>query len=266
MKVIDRHPCFSKAASRIYGRIHLPVAPACNIGCNYCERLYDCVNESRPGVTSRVIGPEEAIKRVEYELADKPFITVVGIAGPGDPLCNEETFETLRLVHARFPLIGKCLSTNGLLLPRKVAELQALGVKTVTVTVNAVDPSICARIVSLIRLPDGEEKGPEAAEILIDNQLLGIEMASEAGIAVKVNTVLIPTINDRHITSVAEAVAERGAHVQNIMPLIPLGRFSHISPASPADLRAVRRRCAPIIRQITHCRQCRADAIGLLSR
>ncbi|MEQ2789490.1 nitrogen fixation protein NifB, partial [Flavonifractor plautii] len=48
------HPCLSVQAHFRYGRIHLPVAPRCNIRCGYCDRRYDCANESRPGVTSEV--------------------------------------------------------------------------------------------------------------------------------------------------------------------------------------------------------------------
>lgn len=39
------------------GRIHLPIAPHCNIRCAYCDRKHDCANESRPGVTSRLLIP-----------------------------------------------------------------------------------------------------------------------------------------------------------------------------------------------------------------
>lgn len=53
------HPCFQESCHGKYGRIHLPVAPACNIQCAYCDRRYDCANESRPGVTSEVISPEK---------------------------------------------------------------------------------------------------------------------------------------------------------------------------------------------------------------
>ena len=35
-----------------------------------------------------------------------------------------------------------CLSTNGLLLERYTDELYSAGVRTVTVTVNAVDPDV----------------------------------------------------------------------------------------------------------------------------
>ena len=55
------HPCFNAAVKGECGRVHLPVAPKCNILCNYCNRKFDCVNESRPGVTSAVLTPRQAV-------------------------------------------------------------------------------------------------------------------------------------------------------------------------------------------------------------
>jgi len=57
----NRHPCFNAKVKGQYGRVHLPVAPKCNIKCNYCNRKYDCVNESRPGVTSTILTPDQAL-------------------------------------------------------------------------------------------------------------------------------------------------------------------------------------------------------------
>ena len=49
---IKDHPCYSEEAHHYFARMHVAVAPACNIQCNYCNRKYDCANESRPGVVS----------------------------------------------------------------------------------------------------------------------------------------------------------------------------------------------------------------------
>jgi nitrogen fixation protein NifB len=246
-RVVDWHPCFDKSAACRFGRIHLPVAPACNIQCNYCDRKYDCASENRPGVTSRVITPQEAVSRVAEVLPEIPAISVVGIAGPGDPLFNEATFETFRLLGAEFPALHKCLSTNGLLLPEKLGLLRELDVETITVTVNAVEPSVAAGIYSHVYYRGRKMVGDEAARVLLGNQLAGIEMAVNAGIAVKVNTVMIPTVNDTHIIEVARKTKELGVYVQNIIPLMPLSRFAHLTAPSPADVQSLR-----------------ADAIGLL--
>jgi nitrogen fixation protein NifB len=135
-----RHPCFDEDAHDAVGRVHLPVARVCNIQCNYCIRDFDCVNESRPGVAAKVLGPDDAIEMVRKVMAKYPYIKVIGIAGPGEPLANDETFETLRRLQEEFPNVIKCISTNGLLLPEKIDLLQKYNVGNVTVTLNAIDP------------------------------------------------------------------------------------------------------------------------------
>ena len=123
----DRHPCFNAEVKGECGRVHLPVAPKCNILCNYCNRKYDCVNESRPGVTSAVLKPKQAMAYLEAVLEKEPRITVAGIAGPGDPFANpQETLETVRLIRQRFPDLLLCLATNGLGLPPYLDELAEL--------------------------------------------------------------------------------------------------------------------------------------------
>jgi len=102
---LANHPCFNAKMKGIYGRVHLPVAPRCNIQCKYCDRKYDCVNESRPGVTSAVLTPRQAMSYLEFIFEKTKNISVVAIAGPGDPFANpEETMETLRLVRKKYVL------------------------------------------------------------------------------------------------------------------------------------------------------------------
>ena len=62
------------------------------------------MNESRPGVTSTVLTPQQALAYLSDVVAKRPEISVMGIAGPGDPFANpDETMETLRLVAETFP-------------------------------------------------------------------------------------------------------------------------------------------------------------------
>ncbi len=263
---ISEHPCYDKNAQHKYGRIHLAVAPKCNIQCNFCVREFDCVNESRPGVTSKVLGPEEALEKTKLVLKEYPFIKVVAIAGPGDPLANDETFETLELIRNEFPDITLCMSTNGLLLPEKISEMLRVGVSTLTVTVNAIDPEIQAQIVDHIVYHGKVYRGVEAAEIQIKNQLDGIKAAVEAGIVLKVNTVLVPGINDKHVVEIAKKLNELGVYIMNIMPLICQGAFADFEPPTAEERKAAQASCEPYVMQMRHCRQCRADAYGLLAQ
>jgi nitrogen fixation protein NifB len=264
LRKIQEHPCFSKDACHLFGRMHLAVAPKCNIQCNYCVRKFDCVNESRPGVTSKVLTPQEALERVREVLEKVHYIKVVAVAGPGEPLFNEETFETFRLVKDEFPNLMRCVSTNGLLLPERLGDIVDLGIGTVTVTLNAVDPEIGKEIYSFVNYHDTIYKGREAAEILLRNQLEGIREAVKRKILIKVNTVLVPTVNDKHVVEVAKTVGEMGVYLQNIIPLIPQSKFAHISPPTPQEKQAMQDACSTYTRQMKHCRQCRSDAIGRL--
>lgn len=260
------HPCFSTGKHEKAGRIHLPVAPACNISCNYCVRKFDCANESRPGVTSKVLKPEEALQQVhEAKLSSiGKYLNVVGIAGPGDPLANPDTFKTLALVRKDFPELALCLSTNGLLLPEKIEDLVKVGVSHLTVTVNTLDEVTASAIYSYIRWKEHTFIGFDAAEILLQNQLLGIQLASEAGLTIKVNTVVIPGLNDSRLEVLAREVKQRGAHLLNLVPLIPQGKFAHRISPSPKKMAEHRQNLGHILPQMTHCQQCRADAIGLV--
>ncbi|MFO8100613.1 MAG: nitrogenase cofactor biosynthesis protein NifB [Dehalococcoidia bacterium] len=266
MRKIAQHPCFNKEASHLFGRIHLAVAPECNVQCNFCLREFDCVNESRPGVTSQVLTPAEALERVRQVVARFDNIRTIAVAGPGEPLYNEETFETFQLVRDNFPDLHLCVSSNGLLMPEKVEALHRLGVDTVTVTMSAVDPRIGARIYSWVYYNGQYYRDLEGAELILTQQLKGIKMAVEREMLVKVNSVMIPTINDRHMTEIAEKAQELGAFMQNIMPLIPQYKFAHLKPPTAEQRKKAQDASAEYIRQMRHCRQCRADAIGLLGK
>jgi nitrogen fixation protein NifB len=263
----DRHPCFNVKVKGECGRVHLPVAPKCNILCNYCNRKYDCVNESRPGVTSSVLKPKQAIAYLERVLEKEPRITVAGIAGPGDPFANpKETMETIRLIRQRFPDLLLCLATNGLGLPPYVAELAELGVSHVTLTVNAVDPEIGAKIYGWVRDGKVVYRGLAAAELLLARQLESIQALKAHGITVKINTIIIPGVNDHHVQEVVQKMKELGADILNCMPMYPNADtpFGDVPEPKPEQMQEIRREAEKIMPQMHHCTRCRADAVGLL--
>lgn len=265
----ETHPCYSCSGAHKYARMHLPVAPKCNISCNYCVRKYDCPNESRPGVTTAVLKPQEAYQRFLEAKKKLPNLTVVGIAGPGDALANvPETMETLRLIRAYDPDVTFCISTNGLMLPQYVDQLIAAGVSHVTVTMNTVEPAIGARIYKYIDYMGKRYFGNIGAAILISNQLAGIKMLAERGVLIKVNIVMLKGINDEHIPEVVKQVKELGASVTNIIPMIHVegSAFESLPSISKEELKAMRDQCSKILKQMYHCQQCRADAVGTLTK
>lgn len=265
---VDNHPCFNHDACSQFGRVHLPVAPLCNIQCNYCNRDFDCVNESRPGVTSTVLSPGQALSYLDRIMERRGDIAVVGIAGPGDPMANpEETMETFRLVRARYPGMILCLSTNGLgLTAGLVDELARLQVSHVTVTMNATDPELAGKVYSWARHEKRIHRGRAAGELMIRKQLEAIRMIKERDMIVKVNSILIPGINEDHLPEIAATVGDLGADLMNCIPLLPTEgtRFADLPEPDGKSRFRTRLQCAEHMSQMTHCARCRADATGKL--
>ena len=268
---VFNHPCYSEEAHHHFARMHVAVAPACNIQCHYCNRKYDCANESRPGVVSELLNPNQAVKKVMAVAAEIPQMSVLGIAGPGDPLANpERTFDTFRQLTEKAPDIKLCVSTNGLALPAVVDELCQHNIDHVTITINCVDPEVGAKIYPWVFWNNRRVKGRKGAEILIEQQQKGLEMLVERGVLVKVNSVMIPGVNDEHLKEVSRIVKEKGAFLHNVMPLIAeaehgtfYGVMGQRGPTND-ELMALQDECAGDMNMMRHCRQCRADAVGLL--
>ncbi len=264
-----KHPCFNKEAKGQYARVHLPVAPKCNISCNYCNRKFDCVNESRPGVTSNVLSPEQSLVYLKALREKMPYLSVVGIAGPGDPFANpNETMETLRLVRANYEDMILCVSSNGLNIAPYIDELAELKVSHVTITINALDAKILEKVYSWVRYDKKGYFGFAGAELLLSKQLEAIEKLKAAGITVKANAIVIPGVNDTHLTELAEGLAKMGVDLMNTIPLIPVEDtpFEDLEEPSSAYMKEIRKGIKEFLPPMTHCSRCRADAAGLLGK
>ncbi len=261
------HPCFDEAARNRTSRVHLPVAPRCNVQCNYCNRKFDCVSESRPGVSSVVLTPEEAADYVDAVRKDYPNLAVVGIAGPGDPFANsDKTLRTFELVRKRHPDLLLCTSSNGLELAHHLDEVAELGISHLTVTMSTVDPEVGAKIYRWVR--DGRQvyRGREAGELLLARQIESIKGLKARGVTVKINTILVPGVTLAGIADVAKLAKELGVDIMNNLPLYPVEGtpFGELLAPSSAEIATARRQAEQFLPQMNHCQRCRADAVGLL--
>jgi nitrogen fixation protein NifB len=247
--------------------VHLPVAPKCNIQCNYCNRKYDCSNESRPGVTSAVLSPMQAVHYLSALSETIPNISVIGIAGPGDPFANpDETLQTMKMVKQQFPDKIFCLSTNGLELASYMDEIAGMDISHVTVTVNSLRPETMAKMYRWVRYNRRVYRGEEAGKILLEQQLKAIPLLKEKGITVKINTVVCPGINDGEVNEIAEKMASLGADTMNCIPMYPAENTEWEALAEPSKelMKKIKSGIARYIRPMSHCARCRADAAGLL--
>ena len=261
------HPCFNRAVKLSAGRVHVPVAADCNIQCNYCNRRFDCLHESRPGVTSKLLEPEKVVPYLAYVTRYDPSLTVVGFAGPGDPLAEpEKILSIIKHVHRAFPSLLICVSTNGLNLPESAERLVRAGVTHVTITANTLNPEVGKRIYRWVRVDDQIFLGREGAEILIARQWEGIQRLKQKGMIIKVNTVVIPEINDAEIETLAKKCAQYQVDLMNLVPLLPVAGtlFATTPPLSKKEIFRLRGHAGVYVPQMTHCARCRADAVGRL--
>lgn len=264
----NHHPCFFSKEKNKYGRIHLPVAPSCNIQCAYCRRDYDCLHENRPGVTKGVISPEQALDNLERTLKEMPFVSVAGIAGPGDAFSIPEfTLKTFELIRAKDSEISLCVSTNGLNVIDYISQLEDLNVGYITITINTLDPVIGSSIYKWINVDGTLLKGITASEILINRQLEAISILKSRNFTVKVNSVVIPGINEDHLIFLAKKMGQLRVDLMNFIPLIPVKgtNMENVQPPDKKTMHRLRKTAGTFLPQMHHCTGCRSDAAGLLS-
>jgi nitrogen fixation protein NifB len=214
-----------------------------------------------------VLSPWQAVEYLKELDRHIENLSVVGIAGPGDPFANpDETLKTIQLTKAAFPDKIFCLSSNGLNLKQYIPELAELGVTHVTITMNAVEPEILSRIYSWVRHEKKVYRGIAAGQLLLKNQQECIGDLKKYGITVKINSVILLGINDEHINEVAEVVAGLGADVMNCIPVVPTRDtvFENLDKPSGTLMATVRKQAKAHLQLMTHCARCRADAAGLL--
>jgi nitrogen fixation protein NifB len=188
---------------------------------------------------------------------------VVGIAGPGDPLATSHAEETFRSIHARFPELIMCMSTNGLLLEEKAEDLAEAGVRTITVTINATLLKTFVGVYAGIVYRGNYLTGTDAGQVLIPAQYAGVEKAVSLGMTVKINTVLIPGVNEDEIGEIAYRASLSGASRINIIPLIPQHEMAECDAPGCDAVNKAREQAERYLPVFRHCRHCRADACGI---
>ncbi len=159
-----------------------------------------------------------------------------------------------------------CLATNGLALSPYIDELAQLGISHVTVTLNAIDYDIGAQIYSFIRHGKKVLSPKTGIKILLEKQLEAIASLKEKGITTKVNTIILPGINEDHIEAVAKKMGELKVDILNCVPFYPNkgSAFANLGEPPKEIVRKIRKKAEQYIPQMYHCARCRADAIGIL--
>ncbi len=207
--------------------------------------------------------PNIAVARTKTEIKKNTNLNIVAVSGPGEPLANPETFVTLERIRKEYQNISMCLSTNGVLLSENIDWLKEINVSTVSVSMSTSCIITASKIYEWARFQNALVRGDVMAAKIIEAQIKGIKMASNEGIHVKVNSILIPEINMQDIVPLARVISKAGATLQNIVPLYPDDKFSSLRAPSFQEIQNIRKKASSFIKQFTFCKQCRSDVVGI---
>ena len=185
--------------------LRVSVTDRCNYKCVYCRT-------GNQGAQFAELPVEDYLRIIRIFVG--LGIEKVRLTG-GEPLLRKNLVSMVAQLSQLRPAFGRAgesldlaITTNGHLLAELAAPLKAAGLNRVTVSMDAVDPAIFARIT---RVPGSFEQ-----------VLAGVRAAMRAGLGpVKINCVLLRGFNENQIVEFARFSREEGVVVRFIefMPL-----------------------------------------------
>ncbi|MDA8164918.1 MAG: hypothetical protein M0017_07805 [Desulfobacteraceae bacterium] len=166
--------------------------------------------------------PAEAAAWLEQRGRAGGALAGVEFSGPGDPLATPDLlFEALGMVHGRFPDLLLEVATLGLGGGKYGRRLVDLGVRRVTLLVDAADPEAAARVYAWVRPGTKTIPLADAAALLIDEQAGAVAALKEAGISVHIRTTVCLGMNEDQVEAIARKMAGLGAESMTLLPASP---------------------------------------------
>lgn len=241
-----------EAINAWFEELVLPVAPACNIMCNFCSRDCDCVcNGNSPDNLSKVMTPRQAVNWAVATARRNSRIRSIRISGPGEPLFNNQTFEVLKRLNEELPGYIYSISTNGLLLDEKINDLVKFNVKIVNISINTLRPETIVKLYSRI-IKDNEiiVNSDRIAKIICESVISGIRKCTENGIKVKINTIYFPGINDMEPMQIASRCRDMGVQSLCIVSSRPRGKMSGLRMPNLLEIAGLKEELLKIIKRV----------------
>lgn len=235
-----------------FEELSLPVAPLCNMMCNYCSKENDCINNGNdPAHLSRAMTPRQAVNWAYASAKRNSRIKTIRISGPGEPLFNNQTFEVLKRLNTYMPDHIYSVSTNGLLLDERVQELKDLKVQKVNISLNAISNLALMKLYSRVIIGNQIIVNSEAmAGKIIESQFNGIKKCMNYGMTVKINTICFPGINDKELYSLASRCKGLGVKSMSLIAFNPRGKLKGLRVPNIAEMANMKVELKKIIRRV----------------
>ncbi|MDF6041661.1 GTP 3',8-cyclase MoaA [Streptomyces sp. JH14] len=186
---------------RVATDLRVSLTDRCNLRCTYCMPEEGLQWLAKPDLLS-----DDEIVRLVRIAVTRLGVTEVRFTG-GEPLLRPGLVSIVEQCAALTPRPKMSLTTNGIGLKRTAAALQAVGLDRVNVSLDTLRPDVFKTLTRRDRHHD---------------VLAGLEAARDAGLTpVKVNTVLMPGLNDDEAPDLLAWAVENGYELRFIeqMPL-----------------------------------------------
>jgi cyclic pyranopterin phosphate synthase len=175
--------------------LRLSVTDRCNLRCRYCM----------PETHYEWLPREQVLSFEEIERLVDAFCSLgvekLRITG-GEPLLRRDLHELVRRLAARPTVRDLALTTNGVLLSERAAELVAAGLHRATISLDTLRPETFRRL---------------AGSDSLARTLAGVEAARAAGMSsLKLNAVVIRGVNDDELLDLLEFARRIGAELRYI--------------------------------------------------
>ncbi len=179
--------------------LRISVTDRCNFRCRYC-------------IPVEVFGPGYAFLPREELLSFEEWVRLVRVLVPlgvgkirltgGEPLLRRGLEDLVAMLAAIDGVDDLAITTNGILLAHHAEALALAGLKRVTVSLDAIDPAIFARM---------NGTGAKVGRVLA-----GIAAAKTCGLPVKVNAVVQRGVNEAEILPLARWARTAGVDLRYI--------------------------------------------------
>lgn len=182
--------------NRTFKTLRVSLLNTCNLACVYCCFGNEDSKENYRSGKNQALEADELLKLIA-KLHERLDLSVVRLTG-GEPLLYKELPELVRGIRD-LGIHNLKLTTNGLLLEKMAPALQAAGISSINVSLDAIDPEVyhlMSRRYDLART------------------LRGIEAAQRLGMEVKINSVVMKGLNDSQILPLLEYAFEKKIRIR----------------------------------------------------
>ena len=204
-----------------YGRVHrdlrVSLTDRCNLRCNYClpEEFSDWLPNEK------LLTTDELIRVIQ--VAVNCGITEVRLTG-GEPLLRPDIVEIVSQISKLENAPQLSLTTNGIKLASLAQPLKDAGLSRINVSLDTLRPERFNELTHRDRFDDVQK---------------GLKAAKDSGLApIKINSVLMPGINDDEATELLQWALDEGFHLRFIeqMPLDAGGIWNRAQMVTADDI------------------------------